>query len=214
MNEPASNEGPGRARPRLAAVLLAAGGGTRFRSSSERHGLAVSHKLLAPLRGATVFEHALANAREAAIGPVIVVTGAVELPRPAEASAVPPAVVWLRNPRWAEGQATSLAVAVDWATANGIDAIVCGLGDQPFIGPEAWSTVAHHPGDRLIVAASYGGKRRNPVRLGRAVWALLPRQGDEGARALLSARPDLVAEVACQGNPADIDTAEDLLIWS
>ena len=62
--------------------------------------------------------------------------------------------------------------------------------------------------------ATYRGVRRNPVRLDREIWPLLPTSGDEGARVVMRERPDLVEAVACPGDPLDIDTVEDLSIWS
>lgn len=186
-----------------AAVILAAGGGSRFAENPQ----AMGHKLLASWRGRPLVTWAVDTAVEADIGPVWVVTGAVDL-----TGVLPPEVTVLSNPAWAEGQAKSLQVAVAEAADRGLAAIVVGLGDQPLLSVEAWRAVAATRSP--IAVATYEQRRRNPVRLGRDVWGGLPKTGDEGARVLIRQRPDLVREVACYGNPADIDTVEDLTRWT
>lgn len=186
---------------RLAAAVLAAGGSNRFGSAP---------KLLAPFRGRALVTWAVEAPVEADVFDVVfVVEGAVDL-----AHEVPAGAILLHNPAWAEGQATSLATAVHAARVGGFDALVVGLGDQPFVGPEAWRAVATASASEPIVVATYEGERGNPVRLDRAVWDELPVHGDHGARHLMAGRPDLVGEVACPGNAADIDTQEELDRWS
>jgi CTP:molybdopterin cytidylyltransferase MocA len=187
----------------VAAVILAAGGGSRFAQSPA----ATGHKLLAPWRGRPLVTWAVETALQAAIGPVWVVAGAVDL-----TGVLPPGVTVLDNPAWADGQATSLQVAVSEARARGLAAMVVGLADQPLVPDEAWRAVAATVAP--LAVATYDGRRRNPVRLGREVWDRLPKTGDEGARVVIRQSPDMVREVACAGNPADIDTVEDLSRWS
>ena len=185
-----------------AVVVLAAGGGTRFRDTR--------HKLLAELPptvdepAETVAARAIRHALDAAVGPVVVVTGAVHLD-------LPDGVVERPNPRWEEGQATSLQAGLTAAEELAVDAVVVGLADQPGIGAGTWRTVAAT--DAPIAVATYDGVRGNPVRLAAEVWPLLPTDGDEGARRIMRVRADLVREVPCTGSAADIDTVEDLRRW-
>ncbi|MFM7410678.1 MAG: NTP transferase domain-containing protein [Actinomycetota bacterium] len=188
----------------IVALILAAGAGSRF--TADRH------KLLSLLRGMRVIDHAVAAVRTAIaegapIDRIIVVSGAVAL------APLPTDVLVVDNPNWAEGQATSLTVGIDSAAALGADAVVVGLGDQPFIDPAAWHAVA--ASQAAIAVATYSGSAtRTPALIRRVAWEHLPKTGDFGARHLISSRPELVEPVPCLGTPADIDTIEDLESWN
>lgn len=181
-----------------AAVVLAAGGGSRFDGPG--------HKLLAPLRGRPVLAWVVDAVTSAGFDEVIVVTGA------ADVSGLLEGLTVVHNDRWAEGQATSLAAAVDQAERSGHDAVVVGLGDQPGVESEAWRRVAASRAP--IAVATYDGRMRNPVRLASEVWPDLPREGDRGARAIFGRWEAQLERVACPGEPFDVDTAEDLQRWS
>lgn len=144
---------------------------------------------------------------EVGFNQVFVVTGAVDL-----TDLLPPGVTEVHNPAWASGQSSSLQAAVAAAEAAGHGAVVVGLGDQPLVPASAWRSVGASAGP--IVTATFDGERRPPVKLAASVWAELPTDGDAGARTLMQRRPELVSEIPCRGNPADIDTLEDLRLWS
>lgn len=187
-------------RTRL-AVLLAAGAGSRF--------VGPEHKLLADLRGRPVVAHALQAMTHADVGDCVVVHGAVDL------SSVTGSTHLVHNADWSTGQRSSVGVALQYADEHGYDSVVIGLGDQPFVTPDAWRAVADAEGD--IVVATYDGVRGNPVKLDRSVWELFrvtDGDADAGARTLMHLHPELVREVACKGVSADIDTPEDLAQWT
>lgn len=179
----------------IAAVVLAAGEGSRFAGPD--------HKLLAKVKGKAVLTWSVEHAIEAELDETIVVTGAADV-----LAVLPNDATVLHNHDWADGQARSLRVAVAYAEMVGHDAIVVGLGDQPFVPGSAWHAVAF--ADSTVATASFEGHRAPPVRLGADVWPELPIEGDEGARPLMRARPDLVLEVECQGRALDVDTLGDL----
>ena len=74
--------------------------------------------------------------------------------------------------------------------------------------------IAAYRSGATVAVAAYGGKPRNPVLLAREHWpeVIAAATGDQGARAFLRSRPDLVTLVECGdiGRPDDIDTTDDL----
>lgn len=203
---------------RIVAVLLAAGAGSRFAGPR--------HKLLAPLPASDerpaepVVARALAHCLDAALGTTIVVAGAADLSdivdaaRTERANALDPDQLRVvANPDWSSGQMSSVRRGISAATEFGATRVVVGLGDQPGITADAWRSVAERGANSSIAVATYAGRRGNPVSLSSDVWPLLPSDGDQGARALMKIRPDLVREVPCDGSADDIDTVEDLQQW-
>jgi CTP:molybdopterin cytidylyltransferase MocA len=186
----------------VSAILLAAGGGSRFGGG----------KLLAPYRGRPLIEGALANLDDAPVDETVVVIGA-DAKRLREVCE-PQGVRVVENPGWAEGMSTSVRAGLG-ALEPGARAAVVLLADQPLVGAGAVGRLveAFERGAKVAVA-TYGGRPRNPVLFSREVWPLLEAElsGDEGARPFLRQHPELVRQVPCEGvgDPADVDTAEDL----
>jgi CTP:molybdopterin cytidylyltransferase MocA len=187
-------------RTGVSAIVLAAGGGSRFGGG----------KLLARLEGQPLIEAVLDNLRDAPVDEVIVVVGAdaQRLREVCERHGVR----IVENKGWERGQSTSVLAGLK---ACGREAAVVLLGDQPLVGAGAVERlVAAFANGARVAVATYGGMRRNPVLFSREVWPLLEAElaGDEGARSVLRRHPELVVEVPCEGvgDPADVDTREDL----
>jgi CTP:molybdopterin cytidylyltransferase MocA len=186
----------------VSAILLAAGAGSRFGGG----------KLLAPYRGRPLIEASLSNLEGTPVDETVVVVGedAKRLREVCERSGA--RVV--ENLDWAEGISTSVLAGLRELGAQAQAAVVL-LADQPLVGAGAVERLvaAFEAGARIAVA-TYGGRQRNPVLFSREVWPLLMIElsGDEGARSFLRRHPELVRLVPCDGmgDPADVDTAEDL----
>jgi CTP:molybdopterin cytidylyltransferase MocA len=186
----------------VAAILLAAGSGSRFGGG----------KLLAPFRGRPLLESVLDELVRAPVDEVVAVLGA-DTGRVREVCEARGARTTF-NPDWERGMSTSVLVGLR-ACGPEVRAAVVVLGDQPLVGARAVERlVAAFEEGAGIVAATYGGEFRNPVLFAREAWPLLERElaGDRGARALLRRYPELVVGVPCDdvADPADIDTVEDL----
>ena len=194
----------GTVRNAVAGVLLAAGEGSRFGRP----------KALVELDGQTLAERGVTLLRAGGTDPVLIVTGAAEVELRPEHQART-----VYNGEWRTGMGSSLRAALRALTELEADpeigAVVVALADQPLVGAEAVGRLiaAYRAGAGVAVAA-YGGKPRNPVLLAREHWpeVIATATGDQGARAFLRARPELVTLVECgdTGRPDDIDTPADL----
>jgi CTP:molybdopterin cytidylyltransferase MocA len=194
----------GIVRSAVAGVLLAAGQGSRFGRP----------KALVELDGRTLAERGVTMLRAGGADPILVVTGAaqVDLSPDHQARTV-------YNGEWRTGMGSSLRAALRALTeleaGQKVGAAVVALADQPLVGAEAVGRlIAAYQSGAGVAVAAYGGKPRNPVLLAREHWpeVIVAATGDQGARAFLHARPELVTLVECgdTGRPDDIDTPADL----
>ncbi|RPK89445.1 Nicotine blue oxidoreductase [Streptomyces sp. ADI98-10] len=193
-----------RKNPKVAGVLLAAGGGRR---------LGGRPKALLEHRGRPLIEHAVRSLRNGGCGPLHVVLGAAAGEVRARADLTGCAVV--ANPGWEEGMGSSLRLGLAALSATDADAALVLLVDQPGIGAEAVARVRSAYRSRVtLAAASYGGERGHPVLLGADRWTdvVAGAVGDQGARAYLREHRDAITLVECSdvAEAYDIDTSQDL----
>ncbi len=155
--------------------------------------------------GVRLVDRAVAAAHGAGCAPVLAVVRA--------GTAVPAAQVVV-NPDPDRGMRSSLALAV--AAVEEDVALAVLLVDAPGIATAAIAAVVAAWRPNRIAVGRYAGRRGHPTVMAPALWrtALELAGPDEGARALLAARPDLVDDVDVPGDPADLDTQADLARWT
>jgi molybdenum cofactor cytidylyltransferase len=181
----------------IAAVVLAAGSGSRFGGA----------KQLAELDGIPLLEHAL-RAVEAvpAIERIVVVLGARadEIRAGVDFGRAEPVVC----ADWDEGQAASLRCGIE--AVAGAEAAVLTLGDMPRITPQViarFADLAEEHGSLARARAVYDGKPGHPVVLGSAYFEQIAAlRGDVGARDVLKAIGAVAIECSHLCSAADVDT--------
>jgi molybdenum cofactor cytidylyltransferase len=186
----------------VAAIILAAGRSSRMGS----------HKLLLPYKGRPIVNWVLAAACASQADPVIVIIGH----EAQQVEAALQAERWflaLHNPWYVDGMSTSLRIGLA-ATPNDVNGAIILLGDQPLITPKIINAMiagsAREPD--AIIAASYQGRRGNPVLFPRKYFAELETiTGDEGGRSVLARHPERVrlVEIDDALAGADVDTPEE-----
>ena len=194
------------ARPRIAAIVLAAG-------KSSRMG---RNKLLIELDGKSLVEHAVDAALASQAALVIVVLGH-QRHEIAQRLAGRNIVV-VENPDYAEGLSTSLKRGLAALPEEVEGAVIC-LADMPGIGRQLIDRLiaGFNPVEgREIILPMRQGKRGNPVLWSRRFFPELQAvAGDTGAKHVIGAYPEHVVEIEApdDGVLIDLDTPEALAAW-
>lgn len=185
-----------------AGIVLAAG-------ASRRMG---KPKQLLPVAGRPLLERIVGEAGASSLDDVVVILGA-SAARIKESVNFGRARVVL-NEHHEAGMSTSLQAGVATLHESTGRAVVI-LGDQPAVTAEQLDQLLELQASSGLPAAafSFGGLLHPPVVLDRQLWPdLLTLTGDVGCRALIRARPELVAPLPMTDagrHPVDIDTRED-----
>lgn len=186
---------------RTGAVILAAGGSSRFGSP----------KQLAPWGDKTFLEQVVDTALASAAEPVVVVLGA-EVEQSLAMLANRPVRVVI-NKDWAAGQSSSMKAGLSALPTN-VSSGVFLLVDMPAITPTVIEALIQRHRETLapVVWPEFAGQRGNPVLFDRALFPqLMTLQGDTGGRAVLLAYSSQAERVIMDESAIlrDIDHPED-----
>lgn len=194
-------------RERFALVVLAAGFGSRFRDETG------AFKLLAPLKGKPLVRHVVEAALDAALGPVLVVTG--HEAKHVRAALAGLDVTFIDNADYASGMASSLKAGLHAVPLDCAGALIC-LGDMPGVSArilrDLGCAFVAAPGTQVVVP-TFKGERGNPVLLARGIFPFLEKlTGDQGARKVIGALIQGVVELAVDDAHVllDVDTPQAL----
>ncbi|HXZ03103.1 MAG TPA: molybdopterin-binding/glycosyltransferase family 2 protein [Stellaceae bacterium] len=190
--------------PRIAGLVLAAG-------QSRRMG--TLNKLLIGIDGKPMVRRVAEAVAASEANPLVVVTGHQR--EKVEAALAGLAARFVHNPDHAQGLSTSVKRGLA-ALPDAVDGAVICLGDMPMVTAAVIDRLigAFNPVEgRVLCVPTRRGKRGNPVLLGKQLFAELATvSGDVGARDLIAAHPELVAEVEMESDAVltDIDTPQAL----
>jgi molybdenum cofactor cytidylyltransferase len=187
----------------VAAILLAAGRGTRFGEEP---------KLLARLGGKALVRHAAEAAVNSVADPVIVVTGHRAEAVQAELQELRVRIVY--NPLFADGLSTSLKAGFAALPPMARAAIIL-LGDMPLVKADLIDRLVagwHESGEPAALVPVLDGRRGNPVVISRALeTAIEELSGDVGAGPVLRGRSDVVEWPSTdKAILQDVDTQEEI----
>jgi len=193
----------GQAQP-FAAVVLAAGRGTRMKGEN---------KLLAEIEGKPILRRTVEAALASKAKTVIVVTGHEEARARSALAGLP--VEFAHNDRYAEGLSTSLKAGI-LAVPQGCEAAAVLLADMPEVSAALIDRLAaalNPESGALIAVPMRAGKRGNPVVWSRRFFGeLMKLEGDTGARHLVGAYQEAAVEVPADDDAIflDVDTNDAL----
>ncbi len=189
----------------VAAVLLAAGGSTRF---------GFKNKLVAEIGGCPLVRIVADTIAAAGISEIVVVTGANTSAVERALEGAP--VRFAHNARWQDGIGSSIATGVSALGPTATGAFIV-LGDMPFVTCALLERLISifEREHAIIFPAKLTGEQRNPVLWPRRHFPLLNALGgQDGAKSLLKsfAGSCTAVTVADESILADVDTPEDLTV--
>lgn len=184
----------------IRACVLAAGTSTRFGGT----------KLVQPLRGKPLVQHALLAAQGACKGWVTLVVG-----HDADAIVAASADMGdnvIVNREHQQGIGTSISAGIH-ACRDGADAILIMLADQPLVTAAHLNDLIEHwsGADDEVVASSFDGVISPPILFPKNAFdELCTLSGDTGAKGILSNDKLHVRSIEFPPARRDVDTPEDL----
>jgi molybdenum cofactor cytidylyltransferase len=200
-DRPSAEDKSAPGRPTIAAIILAAGRSSRMGRN----------KLLLDLDGKPILCHAVDRALGAGLSEIVVVSGHQASKVRAALGERPVKVIEAREHRL--GMSASLKAGIR-ALHPKTEAVLVMLGDMPQVSAPLIQRLiaAYNPLEgRSIVVPTVDGKRGNPVLFDRRYFQeMLALEGDVGARHLIGAHDDQVAELAVDDAAVftDVDTPE------